>query len=52
MSASVISAGSTRSVTSVLDQIQARGGTFRDFIVKFGECNKSVISLRELKPVL
>ena len=52
MSASVISSGSTKSVTSVLEQIRARGGTFRDFIVKFGECYKSVISLHELKPQL
>jgi hypothetical protein len=49
---SVISAGSTRTTTSVLHQIQKRGGTFRDYIVKFGECYKSVVSLRELKPVL
>ena len=52
MSACVISAGSTRTATSVLHQIQKRGGMFRDYIVKFGECYKSVVSLRELKPVL
>jgi hypothetical protein len=52
MSASVISTGSTKSLTSVLEQIQARGRTFRDFIAKFGECYRSVVSLRELKPLL
>jgi hypothetical protein len=35
-----------------MDQVRHRGGTFKNYIVKFGACFKSVVSMSELKPHL